>query len=42
VLATGTPEAVAACETSHTGRFLADLLRRDPCARGDRPARGLR
>ncbi|MGA1286415.1 MAG: excinuclease ABC subunit UvrA [Rubrivivax sp.] len=32
VLATGTPEAVAACETSHTGRFLADLLQRDALA----------
>ena len=28
VVAQGTPEAVAACEASHTGRYLARLLRR--------------
>ena len=28
VVAEGTPEAVAACESSHTGRFLAPLLER--------------
>ena len=28
VVATGTPEAIAACPTSHTGRFLAPLLAR--------------
>jgi len=32
VLATGTPEAVAACAASHTGRFLAPLLRREDAA----------
>jgi hypothetical protein len=24
----GAPEAIAACDASHTGRFLADLLRK--------------
>jgi excinuclease ABC subunit A len=28
VVAQGTPETVAACEASHTGRYLARLLRR--------------
>ena len=28
VVVQGTPEAVAACEASHTGRYLARLLRR--------------
>jgi len=28
VVAQGTPEDVAACEASHTGRYLARLLRR--------------
>jgi excinuclease ABC subunit A len=26
LIASGTPEEVAACEASHTGRFLAELL----------------
>jgi excinuclease ABC subunit A len=30
VVVEGTPEDVAACTTSHTGRFLASLLRREP------------
>ncbi len=28
IVATGTPEAIAACANSHTGRFLASVLRR--------------
>ncbi len=28
LIACGTPEAIAACKASHTGRFLADVLRR--------------
>jgi excinuclease ABC subunit A len=30
VVATGTPEQVAACPGSHTGRFIAKLLQREP------------
>src|SRR5256714_4395404 len=30
VVVTGTPEDVAACAKSHTGRFLKDVLRRTP------------
>ena len=37
VLATGTPEAVAACAASHTGRFLAPLLRREGAAQAPAP-----
>ncbi|MBC7208466.1 MAG: excinuclease ABC subunit UvrA, partial [Methyloversatilis sp.] len=33
IIATGTPEAVAANSSSHTGRFLAPLLERDRAAR---------
>src|SRR5215218_3165046 len=44
IVATGTPEEVAATETSHTGRFLADLVtpaakkRRAPRRRAKEPA----
>jgi excinuclease ABC subunit A len=30
VVATGTPEQIAACPDSHTGRFIARLLQREP------------
>jgi excinuclease ABC subunit A len=36
VVATGTPEQIAACKPSHTGRFLAPRLRASP-DRGGRP-----
>jgi excinuclease ABC subunit A len=32
IVAAGTPEAIAGAEGSHTGRFLADVLRRRPLA----------
>src|SRR5204862_4576463 len=37
VVVTGTPEDVAACARSHTGRFLKEVLRRTPVV--DRPLR---
>ncbi|HEU4945205.1 MAG TPA: hypothetical protein VFT10_08585, partial [Solirubrobacterales bacterium] len=39
VVATGTPEEVAAVEASHTGRFLAELLEPATPAKGKRTAR---
>jgi excinuclease ABC subunit A len=33
VVTTGTPEAVAACERSHTGRFLKAVLAAQPTRR---------
>ncbi|HSP25024.1 MAG TPA: hypothetical protein VLQ65_07605, partial [Saliniramus sp.] len=33
IVAQGTPEDVAACEQSHTGRFLRDVLARRPVRR---------
>jgi len=33
IVATGTPEEVAAVEESHTGRFLAEILEEAPAAR---------
>jgi excinuclease ABC subunit A len=41
VVVTGTPEDVAACAGSYTGRFLAPLLEKKP-ARNSRPAAGKR
>ena len=38
VVAIGTPEAIAACPASHTGRFLAPVLATAPTARGARPS----
>jgi energy-coupling factor transporter ATP-binding protein EcfA2 len=37
IVVTGSPEDVAACAKSHTGRFLKDVLRRTPIV--DRPVR---
>jgi excinuclease ABC subunit A len=39
VIATGTPEEVAAVERSHTGRFLAELVEPAPSVKQKRPAR---
>jgi len=36
IVAQGTPEAIAACEESHTGRFLRDVLDRRPVRRTNR------
>jgi excinuclease ABC subunit A len=33
IIATGTPEQICDCEASHTGRFLAPVLRRAPAQR---------
>ena len=38
VIATGTPEEIAANPASHTGRFLAKLLPASKAARGSKPA----
>jgi len=38
VVAVGTPEQIAACERSHTGRYLRDaLVRTAPARRSPRP-----
>ena len=34
IVATGTPEEIAKCETSYTGRFLKDVLLKDRKRRG--------
>jgi excinuclease ABC subunit A len=39
IVAEGTPEDIAACPESHTGRFLADLLPRPAAARPKRARR---
>ena len=38
VIATGTPEEIAANPASHTGRFLAPLLPASKAAKGSKPA----
>ena len=38
IIATGTPEDIAASPASHTGRFLAKLLPESAAARGSKPA----
>jgi len=38
VVATGTPEAIAASKASHTGRFLAEVLGRPPVADAEQEA----
>lgn len=39
VIATGTPEKIAACANSHTGRFLAPLLEGKPARIADAPSK---